>query len=185
MTIAALDAALTHGLNALAGGGAWPDELAVAITKGGIPLMVLAVAARWWAGADRRRERHVAVACGLSFLGGLLLNQAVLLAVSRVRPYDAGVTHLLIDRSTDPSFPSDHATAGFAIVACLALRRLYPRATLFGIAALAIALSRVYVGTHYFGDILGGAATACLAAMLVKLAYRPDTRLDRLVTGIF
>jgi len=35
--------------------------------------------------------------------------------VDRVRPYDAGVTRLLIERSQDPSFPSDHATIVFAV----------------------------------------------------------------------
>src|SRR5262249_1926564 len=35
--------------------------------------------------------------------------------VHRLRPYDAGVTHLLIAPSHDPSFPSDHSTAVFSI----------------------------------------------------------------------
>ena len=35
----------------------------------------------------------------------------------RIRPYDAGLTHLIVAPSFDWSFPSDHATAAFAIVA--------------------------------------------------------------------
>jgi undecaprenyl-diphosphatase len=50
---------------------------------------------------------------GFSFLLGLAINQLILLFIHRVRPYDAGVTNLLIARSGDFSFPSDHATASF------------------------------------------------------------------------
>jgi hypothetical protein len=38
----------------------------------------------------------VAIVAGLSFLLGLGLNQLILLFIHRLRPYDAGRTHLLI-----------------------------------------------------------------------------------------
>lgn len=66
--------------------------------------------------------RHVLVATGLSPLLGLALNQLILLVVHRMQPYDGGVTHLLIARSADFSFPSDHATAVFAIAAAFLLQ---------------------------------------------------------------
>ena len=47
-----------------------------------------------------------------------------------------------------------------------------------------IAGSRVYVGTHYVSDILGGAATGVIAASLVRAFYREGTRLDRFATEI-
>ena len=66
----------------------------------------------------------------------------------------AGV--LLLKPSTDPSFPSDHATFAFAVAVSifLASRRLGWWA-LAGAAVLA--LSRVYVGEHYLGDVVAGA----------------------------
>jgi undecaprenyl-diphosphatase len=53
------------------------------------------------------------------------------------------------------AFPSDHTTA-----------------------------SRVYIGTHYVGDVLGGAVTGIVAAFVVRAAYREGSKLDRLVTSI-
>ena len=50
--------------------------------------------------------------------------------------------------------------------------------------ALVIAVSRVYIGTHYVFDVMGGAATGILAAILVRLFYREGSRLDRLLTSI-
>lgn len=44
---------------------------------------------------------------------------------------------------------------------------------------------QVYVGAHYLGDDVVGALTGIGAAILVRQIYRPETRLDRLVSCIF
>ena len=150
----------------------------------GVPLLVVAVALQWWVPRSDHPTRHVLVAAGLSFLLGLGFNQLVLLFVQRVRPYDAQITHLIIDRSADFSFPSDHATASFAIAAAFLLHGLPKRGFVFLAAALLLAVSRVYIGTHYVGDVLGGAVTGIVAAFVVRAAYREGSKLDRLVTSI-
>jgi undecaprenyl-diphosphatase len=50
--------------------------------------------------------------------------------------------------------------------------------------ALLICWSRIFVGTHYLADVLGGSLTAVAAAMLVWVFYREGSRLDRFATGI-
>jgi len=179
-----LDAQVTGWINNFSGQINLIDLFMIVVTQAGVPLLILAVIASWWWGGSVRSERHVAVACGLSFLLGLALNQIILLLVHRIRPYDAGVSHLLIARSADPSFPSDHATASFAIVFSYVFNARIGKALWFFAAALLLVISRVYVGTHYVGDILGGIATALVAAGLVRIAYREGTRIDRWVTGI-
>jgi len=68
-------------------------------------------------------------------------------------------------RNTDPSFPSDHAAAAFAIAAVvLALRPRLGIATLA--AAVAVAYARVYVGLHYPADVAGGALIGVVVALL-------------------
>jgi undecaprenyl-diphosphatase len=179
-----LDAAATHAINSLAGASTALDFLMVQISALGVPLLVLAVAAQWWRGQDRPHNRHILVAAGLSFLLGLAINQLILLLVHRIRPYDGGVTHLLISASADPSFPSDHATASFAIAAAFLLHGMRRLGRWFLAAAALVAISRVYVGTHYIGDALGGAVTGIAAALLVHTFYREATRLDRFITSI-
>ena len=100
-----LDAAVTHAINSVAGSNALIDLVMIWASIIGVPLLVLAVAGQWWRRGDRQHTRHVLIAAGLSFLLGLALNQLVLLFVHRMRPYDAGVTHLLLASSVDPSFP--------------------------------------------------------------------------------
>jgi undecaprenyl-diphosphatase len=166
-----LDAAATRTINSFAGASAAVDFLMIQVSAIGVPLLVLAVAAQWWRGPDRSHNRHVLVATGLSFF-------------HRVRPYDGGISHLLISPSADPSFPSDHATATFAVAAAFLLHGMRRMGLWFLATAVLVAVSRVYIGTHYVSDVLGGAATGIAAATLIRRLYREGTRLDRLVTSI-
>lgn len=163
-----IDLVVTNWINSPAGFHPLLDDIAIGVTQATIPLMVLAVAVRWWSRLKRNQERAIAIEAGLTFILGLLVNQAIVLFVSRIRPYDAGVTHLIIAPSADSSFPSDHATAAIAIVTALLLNRRRQRAILFALPAAALILSRIYVGTHYVSDVIGGAGTAIVAALLVR-----------------
>src|SRR6267143_2392289 len=148
-----MDRVITQWINSLAGSYALLDSVMIMATNVGVPLLVALVVAQWWTKIDRTHVRHACIAAGLSFLIGLGLNQIILLFVHRVRPYDAGVSHLIISKSPDWSFPSDHATASIAIVATFTLHGLPHRTLLFGLLALLICWSRIFVGTHYLTDV--------------------------------
>ncbi len=179
-----LDTASTQWINSWAGTNGFADQMMVGVSSIGVPLMMIAVVLQWWNVVDNRQShRHILLAAGLSFLLGQAFNQLILTLVHRMRPYDAGLTHLLIAPSADPSFPSDHATAAFAIAATL-LAYHFRRAWAFLVAALLVGLSRIYLGTHYVSDVLGGAVTALAAVALVRRFFIEGTRLDRVLTGI-
>ena len=180
-----LDDRITHWINSLAGHHSAIDGSLMAVSTWAVPVLVAAVAFQWWSGKDRWANRHTLVSAGLSFCLALGINQLILLLVHRMRPYDAGVTRLLVERSHDPSFPSDHATATVAIAAAFLFHHAPRRAAMFGAAAILVGVSRIYIGTHYVSDVLGGAITGLLGAWIVKRIYHHDTRLDRFVTGIF
>lgn len=179
-----IDAMATQWINGFSGHSALLDELMILVSVAGVPLMVLAVVLQWWTRVDRQHTRHVLLAAGLSFLVGLGANQIILLFIQRMRPYEAGLTHLMIAPTTDFSFPSDHSTAAFAIATTFLVHGMRSRGLSFLAAACCISISRVYLGTHYVSDVAGGALIALIAAALVALVYRPDTRLDRAVTSI-
>lgn len=179
------DLIITQAINQFAGTSSLLDAFFLFLTTVGVPIMVILVAIQWWRTDDRIAVRHTIIASGMTFLFGLAINQLILLFVHRMRPYDAGLTHLLIAPSADYSFPSDHATASFAIALAFLLHGLKRWGSVFLIFAGMICLSRIYVGTHYFTDVLGGAVTAGFAAMLVKSLYWEGTRLDRRLTSIF
>src|SRR5258708_1464742 len=109
-----MDQSLTQWLNSIAGSNGLLDSVMIMASKAGILLLVALVVAQWWSKINRTHVRHTCIAAGLSFLIGLGLNQIILLFVHRPRPYEAGVSHLIISENPDWSFPSDHATASVA-----------------------------------------------------------------------
>jgi undecaprenyl-diphosphatase len=179
-----LDVAVTRTINGWAERNGAVDLLMIWASAVGIQLMILAAAGLWRRRYDRLHTRHVLAVAGCSFLFGLSLNQLILLLVHRLRPYDGGITHLLIGQSTDFSFPSDHAAAAFAIAATFVFGGTRSFALCFLAAALLVSLSRVYVGVHYASDVLGGALTGVIAAAVVRSTYLEGTRADRFITNI-
>ncbi len=125
--------------------------------------------------ARRGSDRDLAAAgwAGVATVLAVAVNQPVGALVAEARPY---ATHpgalLLVSRTGDYSFPSDHAVmAGAAAVGLLiASRRLGWWAV--G-AALVMAFARVYVGAHYPQDVLAGLALGGLVAGLGWLVLRP------------
>src|SRR4029078_6397487 len=83
--------------------------------------------------------------------------------------------HLLIAHSSDPSFPSDHATGAFALAFGIWLYDRTIGALLLAVAAL-LSFARVFVGTHYPGDVVAGAAIGIAVTAALYLAA-PTRRL--------
>src|SRR5258708_38833179 len=102
-----MDQAITQWINSLAGSNVLLDSAMIMVTKVGVPLLVALVVVQWWSKIDRTHVRHTCIAAGLSFLTGLGLNQIILLFIHRVRPYDAGVSHLIISGSPVPRWSTD------------------------------------------------------------------------------
>lgn len=74
---------------------------------------------------------------------------------------------------SDFSFPSGHATASFAAATILAYfdRK---RKKLFYLVAILISFSRIYLGYHYFFDVIFGAFLGWLTSWLI-LKFRYET----------
>lgn len=106
-----------------------------------------------------------AVAGGVS--AALALGVGVILSalVNRPRPFVAHPSvHDFLHHAADASFPSDHATAAFAIAGALVFR--VPRIGIPAmVAAVVLAIGRVVLGVHYPSDVLAGAALGLAAAV--------------------
>src|SRR4051812_14196353 len=124
-------------------------------------------------------RRHAAdralAAAGWAPLAVLLavgLNQPLVSAFAESRPY---TTHpgllVLATRSSDFSFPSDHAVMAGAAAAGLWLvsRALGALAT---VAALVMAFCRVYIAAHYPWDVAAGLTFGALVTLLGWLVLR-------------
>lgn len=86
--------------------------------------------------------------------------------VGRLRPPVADPTQARqIPLPISPSFPSSHAS--MSMVGVLSVGALYPAAipVLIGLAAV-LCFSRIYLGVHYAGDVLGGLVFGLLVGAL-------------------
>ncbi len=132
----------------------------------GVGIFALLVLAAWWL-ARSEADPPRAVAASIWAAAGTLIavgiNQIIVKAVARPRPYiSMHHVEVLVSRSTDYSFPSDHAitagaaVAGLWIIAYYGGRAMRSLAAAGTILALLLAFARVYVGAHYPGDVAAG-----------------------------
>jgi undecaprenyl-diphosphatase len=128
--------------------------------------------------------RRVCLAAVLSAGLGLAVGKVISELVDRARPFvaDPHGVHLFAGHAADPGFPSDHATAAFAIAVAIFLRkRAWGVFAL--VAATVLSVGRVALGVHYPSDVLAGAALGSAAA-LVLWAPPLRARIDRLADWI-
>jgi membrane-associated phospholipid phosphatase len=133
------------------------------------PLMV---AAGWC--ADLRCKRAfplVALAATVSFFVASGLNAVIKDIVDRHRPPLSMDLEALVGLPGSPSFPSGHAMSAFAVAAAIAVLAPRTRWLVFGAAAV-IGFSRVYLGVHYWIDVLAGAALGLAIGVGVAVLAR-------------
>jgi len=171
-----MDWSIFHAVNDAVATRDWLEDPVTTFSQASAVLYALAVIALWFLARPYGSRRwKLASASGLSAAAiAMLTNQVISHLWDRPRPFTAhpAMTHLLSAPSPDPSFPSDHAAAAFAIAfAVLAFSR---RAGIgFLVVAALIALSRVALGMHYPSDVIAGAVVGWASALLVTTLGRP------------
>jgi membrane-associated phospholipid phosphatase len=142
-----MDSAAYRAVNRLAAHTSWLHWLFIALAKYGIVLFAVGLVAAWWSARQANEPEGVmaAVWAGASALIALGLAQVIGGVVDRARPYTAMPTaRVLVSRTTDFSFPSDHATIAGAV-------------------AVGLLLAGITRGSHRIGVIAGALAAPLLA----------------------
>lgn len=163
------------------------DELMITITMlgDGAVLTVMAVVIVAW--LAWRRAYRGAIAAAIAIIAGKIFVPILKYGIQRPRPVD------LYDGAEAFSFPSGHATMSmliFGILAVLVSHSMgrWGRAVVYatcGIAVIAIAYSRVYLGAYWFSDVAGGLLFGAVmtAAFAVAIEAIPPRRIMPL--GLF
>jgi membrane-associated phospholipid phosphatase len=180
-----MDYDVVHALNVFIREHALLVPAAQAVATWIVPAVVAATVLPWLVsgrGVDARKRASAGALAAAAV--ALAANQVVIQLWQRPRPYagHAGIVPLA-GRSGDPSFPSDHAAAAFAIAvaAFLAYRRA---GRVLLVLAVATAASRLLVAAHYPSDVLGGAAIGVASGVLVMRLERVWASLVRLVATV-
>lgn len=136
--------------------------------------------------ADLRSRRRFPLAASLGLLSaalGSMLAFGLKHSFDRARPPLAtSEVDPLVATPASPSFPSGHAATAFAAAALVSSFHPRLRLPLYGLATL-VALSRVYLGVHFWLDIIAGAALGVAAGLSLAWAARRLRPALRLRTG--
>lgn len=163
-----MDYRLEQLINSPAGHTPPLDEFMSGLAAGAEGLFIGIVLFWLLAGLVLRRPRETEGALAALLAAGLALalNQVIAHLWFRPRPFVShpAAVHLLLAHSRDASFPSDHAAAAIAISAVI-LARHRRTGLLAGALAVGVCYARVYVGDHYPGDVLAGAAVGTISAV--------------------
>jgi membrane-associated phospholipid phosphatase len=180
------DHTIFRAVNSFARHTAWLHSPTLAYATYGVLLFAGLLVAGWWVARSTGIYTKVAAALWtpLGAMLALAINQPIVNDIREARPYTV-LPHILVlaHRSSDYSFPSDHAVMAGAVAGGLLLvnRRL---GVLSVLAALLMAFARVYIGAHWPGDVAFGLA---LGAVVVvggfKVIERPAVALVGLLVG--
>ena len=170
-----MDWRIYHAINRFVSHHSWLGSLFRFIETYGTYAIGVAAVALWLLsrpGGDRKWKLAAGSALASAALA-LIVNKVISSAWHRDRPYQTHhVAHIWGPRKTDPSFPSDHSSASFAIAVAVSLIDPFAGA-LFLILAVLIAVGRVLIGEHYPGDVLAGVVIGTISAYVVVMLARP------------
>ncbi|PAF31475.1 hypothetical protein CHI14_13250 [Paenibacillus sp. 7516] len=128
-------------------------------------IMIALLVIVWFLG-NPAKQRIVFYACVASIVALVLAKWGISPAVGHPRPFVEGNVHQLVPHVPDPSFPSKHASFVFALAAAsFFIGRRFGWWML--LLAVLTGVSRVYVGVHYPGDILGGFILGSLISVIL------------------
>jgi undecaprenyl-diphosphatase len=152
----------------------WADLFFIRVTELGRSALLYAFTAMVSLWLVWRRRWRAALHWLITVASVGVLTYAIKLATAVSRPNPA------LDAIIDHSFPSAHtsvATAVFGFLAVLIARELQPnrRWIPYSLATLLIVLtsfSRLYLGAHWFSDIVGGFSLGLVWVALMGIAYR-------------
>ena len=171
-----MDWTLFHAVNSTVATRDWLEDGTTAVADVIVPLYALATVGLWFLARPYgpMRWKLASASALLAAAVALLANQAISHLWERPRPFTthSALTHVLGARTTDPSFPSDHAAAAFAIAFAVFAFSRRAGAVFLAVAAL-IGLSRIALGMHYPSDVVAGVLVGLASAALVTHAGRP------------
>lgn len=151
----------------------WLHSPVTAYAKYGLVLFAGLLLVGWWTSRHQTTARMAAALLApVATVVAVAINQPIIKHVNEARPYAVHPGALvLVTKTADPSFPSDHAAMAGAVTAGLFLVA-WQLGALSAACALLMAFARVYVGAHYVQDVVAGLIFGALVSVVLWALLR-------------
>ena len=154
--------------NSWAGGSRIFDALIVFFGQYFVYVLAAALILWWFVNSNKIKTRRALTIALFSFLIARFgVTELIRAVFPRQRPFLSHHVIQLIPKGAEPSFPSGHATALFAIAMAIYFYNKKLGYWLFAAAAV-VCVARVIAGVHYPSDILAGAVVGIITAWLME-----------------
>ena len=164
-----LDYIVTHFIRGL-NDNPVANTLFMLFTFTGNPLFTMLVIVALYLGGYRKEALVLAVV----LFATMFVTLGLKFLIARPRPDDLGT----VPQLPDPAFPSGHTSNAFSFATTLSYYHRKVAPFLFAWAIL-IAFSRVFLGFHYFTDLLGGAAVGIAVSLVItRVATKYDAQIS-------
>lgn len=118
-------------------------------------LMIYLLIGRW---------KKIAAVLIIVIVFGMIVNEDIKDILERTRPGDIWVGSYFSLHNY--SFPSGHTETAFIVATILSAFIAWRYSLITFLLASAVGVSRLYLGFHYFTDVIGGAATGVLLGVM-------------------
>jgi undecaprenyl-diphosphatase len=139
-------------------------------------LMIYMLIGRW---------KKVAAVLIIALAFGMIVNEDIKGIVQRIRPENVMVGGYFTFYNY--SFPSGHAETAFILATVLSAFIAWRYSLITYLLAVTVGVSRIYLGVHYFTDVVGGAIVGIAIGWLTILVlFRMGlARNNEIVSGLF
>ncbi|WP_458118776.1 undecaprenyl-diphosphatase [Paenibacillus sp. Z6-24] len=163
-----LDYEIFRWINGGASHAAFWNPLMIFLSKYAVLLFMIGAVVYWFtrARANRRMITEALVSAAI----GVTVNWILGELFYRERPFVTHEVIQLVHHEANASFPSTHSLGSFVIAMTIWQFRRRD-GWMWLVLAAGIALSRVWTGVHYPGDVLAGALIGVLVSVLVHRMF--------------
>ena len=180
MTYSAINADLFRAINDLGKQLEFLNPIMVVIAEYFVYLLGLYVVVCWF--TRNRRNKLMVISSVMAFGIAEIIGKLVGKLYANNQPFaELSDVNQLIEHAIDNSFPSDHSIFSFCFTFIFFKKK---PAILWAVIAIIVAISRVWVGVHYPGDVTAGALIGIASAWIASLIV-PKPQFVHKLLGIY
>ncbi len=169
-------------INKFAGRSSLLDRSMIFVASYLIFIIPLFLVFLWFKRSKDNENKRTALFIFISVVFSVIIGWGISLFYFHPRPFMIGMGKELIRHSSETSFPSDHATAMFALSFSLLFLKKYLKGVIFFMFSFLVGFARVFCGIHFPFDIVGSFFVAFVGTGIIFISREKlDILFERII----